>query len=290
MNFQIETTSFCNLTCPECPNWTMERERKMMSLEVFQTILKKYVVPFKDRNRHCPPTVIMHKDGEPWLNKRLPEMLKMVSAADPTLSIDIYTHGLQMKREHFDLFYSLPNPKRLLMSFHFWNHDGTQNDYTATTQLVKDMLNYQSQHGKRIEIILVSHMIRPMTKRQLQDWKRTWDGYESRGAVTVHANVNINPWTGLIEEPGITSFESCPYGDFGHWFFGATGNVIACCLDLEEEIVFGNVMQDDPEAMFKKLTQFYADVSSKKLDNQVCRYCLGVEKRPVATASAGVQV
>ena len=293
MNFQIETTSFCNLTCPECPNWTMERERKTMTTEVFEKILHSYVIPFKNRNRNAGhnPTVIMHKDGEPLLNKRLPDFLRSIAAADPDLRVDIYSHGLLLKRDFIDFLGTLPNKMRLLVSFHFFNHDGSQNDYTATTALLMDLFNGPRQkQPSNVEFILASHLVRPMTADKLNAWKQTWEGPISARRVTVHANTSINPWTGLIEEPGCTSFDACPYGDFGHMFFGATGNVIACCLDLEEEIVFGNVMDAVPMDMIQALNEFYSRVSRKDLQHQVCRYCLGVEKRPVAIASAGVQV
>jgi len=257
----------------------------MMKLETFEAILTKYVIPYKHMNEHCPPTVIMHKDGEPWLNKRLPDMLRMVAEKDPSLKIDIYTHGLQFKREHWDLLESLPNKVRMLVSFHFNNHDGTTNDYTEADKLLRTCI----ADAKNVEVILVSHLIRPMTQEQLDAWKATWTSQFPN--LVVHTNAHINPWTGRIEEPGASHFLSCPYGDFGHMFFGATGNVIACCMDLEEEIVFGNVFDDDPADMVEKLVGFYADVTDKKLDHQVCRYCLGVEQRPEgATASAGVQV
>lgn len=292
MNFQAEVTSFCNLTCPECPNWTMQRERTMMSLETFKVILERYVIPFKDINRRdCPPTLIMHKDGEPFLNKKLPEMLTMIGMADPTLKIDIYSHGLLLTKEKLELLNTLPNKVRLLISFHFYNHDGSTNDYTKTTALLHEAFSGPTRRYENIEIILVSHLIRPMTPAMLEQWRSQWQEAISKQRVVVHANVNINPWTGLIEEPGISAFPSCPYGDFGHWFFGATGNLIACCMDLEEEIVFGNVHSADPETMLQTVSKFFRDVTAKKLDHQVCRYCLGVDKRPAgATASAGVTI
>lgn len=290
MNFQIETVSFCDLTCKECPNWQMKRQRQFMDMDVWNTILHRYVLPYKHLgNPDCPPTVIPHKDGEPLLNKKLPEFLHSVSQADASLKIDIYSHGLLLPKwrergqDFVHFLGSLRNRVRLLLSFHFANHDGTENDYTATTAYLRD-LYASGRQPRNVEFIMVSHLVQPMTRERLEAWRSSWQPFIDAGRVTVHANVCINPWTGRIEEPGTVEFHGCPYGDFGHMFFGATGNVIACCMDLEEEIVFGNVMKDEPDAMIRTLNGFYAEqrrIAAEKtgLVHEVCRNCMGMGKR-----------
>ena len=290
MNFQIETVSFCDLTCTECPNWMMKRKRQFMSRDVWDVIVNNYVIPYKSLNAHLsPPTIIPHKDGEPLLNKRLPELLATIADADPSFKIDIYTHGLLLKRSFIEFLGSLPNRIRLLISFHFNNHDGTVNDYTQTDSLLREIFAscWQPQN---IEFILASHVIKPMTRDRLEEWKSTWAGPINAGRVTVHANCSINPWTGLIDDPGTVEFNGCPYAEFGHMFFGASGNIVACCLDLEEEIVFGNVMVDEPAAMVAKLEEFYAAQRRKELRHEVCRNCFGMGKRLDQSAGNLVQL
>ncbi len=261
-----------------------------MKREVWDTILHKYVVPYKNHNQHndCPPTIIPHKDGEPLLNKQLPTLLRSIADADPTFKIDIYSHGLLLPKwaergeDFIDFLGSLPNRSRLLLSFHFVNVDGSVNDYTKTTQYLRDLYS-SSRQPPNVEFIMVSHLIRPMTRETLESWKDTWRPYIDAGRVQVHANASINPWTGRISEEGTVEFNGCPYGDFGHTFFGVTGNVIACCMDLEEEITFGNVMRDDPAVMMAKLAEFYAEqqrIQREKtgLKHGVCANCFGLPR------------
>lgn len=287
MNFQIETTSVCDLKCGYCPNKDMVRKRQFMAMDVWETILEKYVAPFKERNRHCPPTLINHKDGEPLLNKRFTEMLGIASAMLPDIKIDVYSHGLMLPtwrargNDFISFLGSLPNKCRYLMSYHPFNHDGSKNDYAATNAYMRDML--QAPPGN-VEFIMVSHLSKHVSKDELLAWRDSWTPEINRRVLTVHANVGINPWTGRIDEPGTVEFNGCPYGDFGHMFFGVTGNVIACCMDLEEEIVFGNVLTDSPDAMFAKLTEFYAEQQRIARDktglvHEVCRDCMGMGKR-----------
>lgn len=271
----------------------MERKRQFMDREVFSTILHKYIVPYQHVNtpKDGRPTFIGHKDGETLLNKQYPEMLKEVSnAVGSGMNIDVYTHGLLLPKwrerghDFIDFLGSLPNRCRLLVSFHFNNIEGTVNDYTETTAYLKDAIQTRPPN---VEIILVSHLVSPMTKETLNDWRETWRPEIDRG-IAVHANASINPWTGRIEDPNCSHFNGCPYGDFGHWFFGVTGNLIACCMDLEEEITFGNVMFDDPAEMFEKVKAFYAAQTRREVQFDVCANCFGLEPFPKLVQLGGV--
>ena len=261
-----------------------------MEMDVFKTILDRYVIPYKnylsqayrDRANECPPTVIYHKDGEPLLNRRLSDFIRAVVDADSSLKNDIYTNGLLLpKRDGFIEFIgSLPARFRMLVSFHFLNADGDpENDYTETNAYLRRYLTGGRTWPANVELIFASHLIKPMTRERLEEWRESWRPFIDQGRVTVHANVSINPWTGRIEDESCVKFNGCPYGDFGHMFFGATGNVIACCLDLEEEIIFGNVMKDDPAEMVAKLEEFYADQRAKVVKHAVCNNCHGLPHR-----------
>ena len=86
-----------------------------------------------------------------------------------------------------------------------------------------------------------------------------------------------------MKEQATCAYDGCPYADFGHLFIGVTGNIIACCLDLEEEIIFGNVMKDDPAEIMDKVGEFYENQAKIKaglmpLVHQVCANCFGKER------------
>lgn len=284
MNFQVELTSYCDLTCGYCPNRGMERGRSFMGDEVWRTILHEYIVPYRHTNAHCPPTFIGHKDGEPLLNKRFPDRLLDLSRAAPDMKIDIYSHGLmlpklaQQGRDFFEFLATLPNQVRYMMSFHPHNHDGSANNYSATMVYLKEVLRAPPPN---VEFITVSHRSKWVTPAMQESWRQWWEG----SPITVHSNCSLNPWTGRIEEEGTTRFNGCPYADFGHWFFGVTGNVIACCLDLEEEIVLGNVLEETPAELFNRTDVFYAAQRSAQQSgarplNDVCADCYGFKRQP----------
>lgn len=263
----------------------MERPRAFMSDKVWNDIVTRYILPYKDVNSFCPPTFIGHKDGEPLLNKALPDRLRDIGGVVPDMKIDIYSHGLMLPRWHnrgqdfFEFLATLPNRVRYMMSYHPVNHDGSLNDYAPVVAYLKGVLRNPPPN---VEFITVSHKSKWVSEAAQTTWREHWRPEIERGIMTVHCNAAINPWTGRIEE-GTVRFNGCPYADFGHWFFGATGNIIACCLDLEEEIILGNVLVDDPAEMFTKTTAFYAEqrrlwAAQERVAHPVCADCFNQER------------
>lgn len=270
----------------------MEREHTFMTDEVWQTVLHKYIVPYRNVNRFTTPTFIPHKDGETLLNKKLLGRVGDVSRAAPEMNVDIYSNGLLLPKwrergqDVFEFFASIPNRVRYLMSYHPRNRDWSENDYSQVVPYLKEVL---SNPPANVEFITVSHKSKWVSEEMQQEWKKTWEGLP----ITVHCNCAINPWTGRIEE-GTVRFDGCPYADFGHLFIGVTGNVIACCLDLEEEIVLGNVLTHSPEEMFSKTEAFYAEQRRRQQAKErpayaVCSDCFGYKREPELVALGMLQ-
>lgn len=267
-----------------------------MADDVWYAILHRYVIPYRLVNAHTPPTFIGHKDGEPLLNKRLPDRLRNIADLCPDMTIDIYSHGLMLPRwrdrgqDFIGFLGSLPNRVRYMMSYHPVNHDGSANDYADVVRYLSKVL-LSPPHN--VEFISVSHKSPWVTEAMQEAWCIVWAGLP----ITVHKNCSINPWTGLMEDIATCHYSGCPYADFGHWFFGATGNVIACCLDLEEEIVIGNVLKDDPAEMFARTEAFYAEQrrlweAKNQHPHGVCRNCFGQHRDdlPVELLPLGVRI
>ena len=272
----------------------MERGKQFMTDEVWQKILHGYIVPYKDLNRNAGhnPTFLGHNMTEPLIDRKLQARLKDVSNACPEMNIDVYSNGVLLPswaargQDFFAFLGSLPNRCRYLMSFHPYNDDGSENNYTETILYMREVLRNPPPN---VEFITVSHKSTHVSDAIQQWWKDQWAGLP----ITVHCNASLNAWTGRITEPGTVEFHGCPYGDFGHLFIGVTGNIISCCMDLEEEIVHGNVMVDEPAAMIAKLDAFYAEqrrIQQERtgLIHGVCANCFGLPKPAELVQLGGV--
>jgi hypothetical protein len=107
----------------------------------------------------------------------------------------------------------------------------------------------------------------------MQEWFKFWENLKSvnRSIYAIHANTAINPWAGKIKQENVIHFtEGCPYRSGDHLFIGVTGNVLPCCIDLEEEIVIGNIMEDDFDLILDVREEFY----KKERNEELCKKCL----------------
>ncbi len=275
MNLQLETTSHCNLSCVECPHRLMKRKKMHMSEEVFQAVLDKIVPNLKNEEERLgyPPTIIWHKDGEPLLNPNLRSYMQRLSDLHPEFRINLYTNGLLLTEDIINFLDSLKSRVWLLVSFHFYNADESRNDYSKIEELMVRILNSVKPY-KNIDFIFTSHVTKFMSKLELGIWEKIWKDKVPEVRLTVGLNDCINPWTGLIQADNLAHFDSCPYADFGHIFVGVTGNIVSCCMALEEDIQFGNVLTDTVETIFERLEAFYARLRARRYP-ELCRKCVG---------------
>ena len=272
----------------------MQRGKEFMTDKVWDTILHQYIVPYRHVNSFSPPTFIGHKDTEPLINRKLPNRLRDLAAVAPDMKVDIYSNGVLLPvwrdrgEDFFAFLATLPNRVRYMMSYHPVNHDWSENDYSKVVPYLRNVLR---DPPPNVEFITVSRKSKWVSDDMQDAWRATWDGFP----ITVHKNCSINPWTGRMEDIATCHYNGCPYSDFGHWFMGVTGNVIACCLDLEEEIVLGNVLVDGPVAMFEATQAFYAEQrrileAKERHPRGVCSNCFGQRREDVTTIPLGLLI
>lgn len=264
MHIQVELTNYCNLRCVECPNRLMKRPRAFMDTAVFDKVLS-YVDAVK------PQTIILHKDGEPLLH---PELFSFVQGIgrESAANIDIYTNGLKMTEEIVTrLVDSVENKFRFLITFHLFNEGGIANNYE---KVKAELLKIRNIDRDNLEIILCTHVTDSTNKEQLNEWQAFWEGKKTKTMDAIHVNANINPWTGLIDQENTIKFDACPYMDFAHLFIGVTGNVIPCCMDLEEKLLVGNIMTDDREKLFAAIETHYETLKERMTMKELCRKCI----------------
>jgi len=260
---QVELTNACNLKCVECPHRFMSRSVLSMSEDIFDRVLNEFVVGKKIQY------MTLHKDGEPLLHSKLKHFIsKICSVSD--CNIDIYTNGLLITENFLGFLSEAKNKSRLLISFHFYNYDGSKNDYTKLTRLLKNVLQTPMP---KIEFIVTTHVTKLVSKKELNDWKMFWTAFKSSNPITgIHVNKDINPWAGKIAD-GNTIYTSC--AERGNaLFIGNTGNVLACCTDLDEEIIFGNIMTDSIPEIMNLREIFYEDVKSHIFNHPICQRCV----------------
>ena len=234
-NLQIELTNACNLSCVECPHRVMQRTVCNMSDDVFTKILNEFIV---GKNIFG---VILSKDGEPLINNRLTSYINRISDVNQTVKIDLYTNGLFLNKQFLVNLASKPNMSRVMITFHFYDACGQKNDYQPLTDLLLEVLQIPMP---KISFSLITHITKFVSTQELDDWKKFWTQVKLANKFdAIIVNPHINPWNGKVPE-GNTWNDVCAYGHGMDLFIGNTGNVLACCADLDEEIIFGNIMTE----------------------------------------------
>ena len=91
----IDPSSACNLSCKFCPCgggnkevWSSEKKTSILSYETYRKLIDDLTV-FPNKIK----TLRLYKEGEPLVNKRLPDMIAYARKRDVTERIDFTTNG-----------------------------------------------------------------------------------------------------------------------------------------------------------------------------------------------------
>lgn len=97
ISYSIEPTNHCNLHCPECPSGlgTLTRPLGLLKINDF----KKWIDEIKDTGFY----VQLFFQGEPYINKHLPEMIRYAQQSNIYISISTNGHFITEKNVDFVL-------------------------------------------------------------------------------------------------------------------------------------------------------------------------------------------
>ena len=118
ITFSVEPTNFCNLECPECPSGlgSLTRPLGLLSFEKFKNVIDEI-------QSHCFYIQLFFQ-GEPYINKELPEMIKY--AQSKNIYVSISTNGLLINEKKVEqILNSAPN--KLIFSIDGLDEESYQN-------------------------------------------------------------------------------------------------------------------------------------------------------------------
>jgi len=118
ISFSIEPTNHCNLKCPECPSGLGELTRPLGLLKLPE--FKKLVDEIKNKSFY----IQLFFQGEPYVNKQLPEMIDY--AQENNLYISISTNGLLFNEKKIEKVLQSA-PDKLIFSLDGLDEESYQN-------------------------------------------------------------------------------------------------------------------------------------------------------------------
>lgn len=162
LTFSVEPTNFCNLECPECPSGlgALTRPLGLLKFENFKKVIDQIY-------GHCFYIQLFFQ-GEPYINKELPEMIKY--AQSKKIYVSISTNGLLINEKKVDTV--LENaPDKLIFSIDGLDEKSYQNYRVGGT--FKDAntalrLFIQKRNEKKLKKPFVEFQF--IVMKQNEDW------------------------------------------------------------------------------------------------------------------------
>lgn len=281
----VDPASSCNFKCTFCPTGHRDminetgRYQGTMKFDVFQKIiddLAEFDVPIK--------VLRMYKDGEPFLNKRLADMVRYAKQSGHVEYIDTTTNG------------SLITPDRMgpvleagLDKINI-SVDGMNEETYATftgfkfnfTQFVENVRWIYANKGNCEVVVKIPGEL--INETQRAEFFATFGDHSDRIFVENFApcwpEFDIERHTGVkiskgIYQQDIGHTDVCPYIFYGY-SVNADGLVSSCFLDWQRKLIIGDVRQQSMKEIWNSNEMNglrLLHLEGKRCKNKVCGSC-----------------
>lgn len=282
----VEPSSACNFKCFYCPHGLMAENRskygnlnKVMDFPIFEKLIedsKRFPKRIKAIN--------FSRFGEPLLNKRLPEMINLAKRNDACEVTKVITNGSVLTPElNLKLISAGLDVLRISVQ-------GLTNQQISDTcgfnldfdNFVSNIRHFYNNRGRcKLFIKIIDEIIKGSEDVFFKIFGDICD------EISIEHLIDADDYMAL-EDKGkkrltnmmceiIDNVDVCS-SPFYSLNICANGNISPCCSDLEEKIVFGNVMTDSIFDIWdsKKMNAFRVmQLKGCRYTHQVCRVCTG---------------
>lgn len=167
ISYSIEPTNHCNLQCPECPSGlgTLTRPLGLLKLSVFNNLIDQ----IKDTGFY----VQLFFQGEPYINKDLPAMIRF--AQSKNIYISISTNGHFVNEKNVD--YVLDNaPDKLIFSVDGLDEESYQNyrvggTFKQADEGLRALVNRKIERSLNKPFIELQFIVMKQNENQLENVK-----------------------------------------------------------------------------------------------------------------------
>lgn len=248
LGLAIDPSNLCNFECKFCPTGFREdirgqRENGMMSLELFSKIindLKEWGVTIDNLK--------LWKDGEPFANKNIIEMIKISRASNVFKKITITTNGALLDRYAEELM-KYP-PDKIIISILSMNpkdyipHSRSEKNYFKVLANIKKIFTEKERLKVKLEISPKICTFPGIKNEDLDNFEKTFKNI-SDNRIIIHEPFNWddnhqNDLTLGYEKKRGNELKVCPY-TFYTLNINFNGKVSICCVDWSHNVVVGDV-------------------------------------------------
>jgi radical SAM protein with 4Fe4S-binding SPASM domain len=281
----VDPASACNFKCTFCPTGHRQmiadtgRYQGVMKFDVFTKIiddLAEFEKPIK--------VLRLYKDGEPFLNKRLPEMVSYAKHSGRVDYIDLTTNGSLIDPDRVGPVLEAGLDK-INISVDGMNEQtyadftGFKFDFTKFVQNVEWI--YANRGQCEVVVKLPGELASPEEQKQfftifgdhsdrifIENFAPCWPNFD----IEKHTGVKI---TKGIYQQEIGSTDVCPYIFYGY-SVNADGQVSSCFLDWGRKLIIGDVRTESMKSIWnsEKMNALRLQhLEGKRRENPVCGNC-----------------
>jgi len=231
----ISTVNFCTRKCPYCYFGQIDKSKikvRFMSLDLF----KKILVDLKKAN--FEGVVSPFEGNEPLLDKRMPELVKMISKILPQAKSFIFSNGDLANEDIIKKLFKA-GLSRIVFSLHDKKNEKLANDLVK--KYSHDKVQISKMYGLDPESL---HNFAGVVKNDLVSQRN-------------YRNANcVLPFRQMVID--------------------VNGNVNLCCVDIADRISFGNAKDRSAVDIFyhnKKLNNIREQLNKCVRRNPICARC-----------------
>lgn len=281
----VDPASACNFQCTFCPTGhrgmirDTGRYQGAMRYELFTKIVD-------DLGAFGKPIRVLrlYKDGEPFLNKRLAEMVAYAKASGNVEYIDTTTNGTFLTPDRIGPVLEAGLDKINISvdgmtNAQYRTFTGFDFDFERFVQNVKWL--YANKGDCEVMIKIPGELI---TEAQRQEFYDTFGDHCDRIFIEnfapcwpefdIEAHTGIKIRDGIYQQP-VSQTDTCPY-IFYSISVNADGLVSSCFLDWGRKLVVGDVRQDSLRAIWNSEAMNalrLQHLEGRRCENAVCNAC-----------------
>ena len=229
---QLETVTKCNAKCPFCPQNEIVRDPARMPEETWKKII--------DDTRGWGLTYRPFLTNEPFVDNRMPEIVRYIKENDSTARVEFNTNG-ELVTEKLGLALLEAGVDIMRFSIDGFSRETYEPsrigiDFEKVMTRTQRFLELWGEGGYRDKVFTELRMIEvPENKHEVAAYRDFWGPRCSEVLITTMYQW---PWTGQKREDVV--LKPC-LKVLDEMFFYSNGNATICCWDVHERAVVGNV-------------------------------------------------
>lgn len=284
--YSIEPTNRCNFSCPECPLGTgaLTRPLGILELHSFRNII--------DQIRDKAIYLQLFFQGEPYINKSLPEMIAY--AQQNRLYVSISTNGSLFRDDTIERMMSHP-PDKLIFSMDGLDEETYKKyrvggSFKEADENLKRIIAFREQRKLERPYVELQFLVMKHNEHQIQEvfdyGRRVGVDKVTLKTVQVYSVESAKEF--LPEHPKFRRYvfdgssirvkgkrkNTC----FALWKTGVItwdGDMVACCFDKDATYKFGNVQRESIDSIWRneKFLNFREQILLNRSKIKMCNNC-----------------